>query len=157
MYLKRTKKIGTLFLIAAVLTFLLAGCTSKSASYTFALATGEMMKVELDTMDGYSLKQEEGRFYVENDGKRLLGGAFITEEAFDEYVALQDEPHITVLENGEEDTFSYSMYEYNDGSVIENNYLVWVFDANVGILIGGTSDAEATKTAFEKLNFSLDE
>lgn len=157
MYAKRTKKIGTLFLIAVALTCLLAGCTSKSASFTFALATGEMMKVELDTMDGYSLKQDEGRFYVENNGQQLLGGLFITEETFDEYVALQDEPHITVLENDEKDTFSYYFYEYNDGSVVENNYLVWVFDSNAGILIGGTSDAEITKAAFERLHFSLDE
>ena len=55
---------------------ILAGCTT-SAAYTFHIANGDAIKVSLDTSDGHSLKQNEGRFSVNREDQQILEGAFL--------------------------------------------------------------------------------
>lgn len=139
--------------VIALLACFLVACTS-SASYTFGVASGDMIKVTLDTSNGYSIKQDQGHFFVNNGENQVLEGVFLSEQAYDEYDLYG--PEITILEEDEKDTFYYYFFEYNDGVTIENNYLIWVFDSKTAVLIGGTSDMEETIAAFDSLTFTLD-
>lgn len=65
--MKRTKALFALLMTVVCL----AGCTSYM-SYTFKVSTGDEIKVKLDVSDGYELSQEDGQFYVEEDGDLML-------------------------------------------------------------------------------------
>lgn len=149
----KNTRIGTLLIFTIVMACILAGCTS-SASYTFNIANGDEIKVSLDTADGYSLKQDQGRFYVNYGDTQILEGAFLSEEGFDEYEL--DGPETTIIKDEEKEDFSYFFFEKTNESATRYFYLIWVNESETAVLIGGTADQSETEAAFERLAFSQD-
>ena len=60
------------------------------------------------------------------------------------------------MEDDEKDGFSYYFFEKTNESDTRYFYLIWVFESNTGVLIGGTADQAETKAAFDRLAFSPD-
>ena len=71
------KKTISILLILCMALGMFAGCTFKSSkNYTFDLATGDNVKVELSTSDGFGLRQKDGMFYVTYKDQDVLEGDF---------------------------------------------------------------------------------
>lgn len=71
------KRTISILLILCMTLCLFAGCKfTASKNYTFNLATGDNVKVELNTSDGFGLRQSDGMFYVTYNDRDVLEGDF---------------------------------------------------------------------------------
>ena len=138
------KKIISLAMIFSVL-LMITGCTSNKA-YTFTVETGDKIKVELDTTDGYDLSSDLP-FTISKDGNTLSQGTFITSSAKTDSLA-------KVIDEGSKDNIDYVFYSYNNS---EYNYVIKVKNSNTGILLGNPNSKEEAKTCFDLLTFSLEQ
>ena len=71
-----------------VALFALIGCTT-SKSFTYNVSTGDMIKVELDTSDGYDIASDLP-FTISKDDKTLSQGDFITLDGYKQYMEAVD-------------------------------------------------------------------
>ncbi len=146
------KKIISLAMIFSVL-LMITGCTSNKA-YTFTVETGDKIKVELDTTDGYDLSSDLP-FTISKDGNTLSQGTFITSSAYNKYVnSAKTDSLAKVIDEGSKDNIDYVFYSYNNS---EYNYVIKVKNSNTGILLGNPNSKEEAKTCFDLLTFSLEQ
>ncbi len=147
----KTKK-SYLYVLAVILTIALCACSiSTSMSYSFDVQTGDTIKVSLDTSDGMSLTQKDGRFAVIEDEETVLVGIFLHEEGYQSYLAIKGEQGMTVLEDTQKDGNTYYMYEIEGESGTEDNFVMRVQESKTGVLLASLSGREKAKKAFEKL------
>lgn len=138
--------------VISIVLFTLAGCTT-SKSYTFNVETGDAVKVELDTSDGYDLSSDLP-FTVSKDGKTLSQGTFIQGEYYEEYANTANTDSLAkVIDQGSNDDIEYVFYSYNDS---EYNYVIKVKDSHTGILLGNPNSKEEAEKCFELLTFTLE-
>ncbi len=137
--------------VAAVLCICLClTACSTSMAYTFTIETGDSVKVQLTTGDGYRLTQSDGNFYVSREGSTVLTGCFILGEAFPAYeeaVARDAE----ILETG--DDFYFYTIEGQAGR--EHNFLMLLPDSDTALLIASLSGEEEARAAFDRLTFEV--
>ena len=75
----------TMILSTILLILALCACeVTSSFSYSFDVATGDRIKVELDTSTGLDLSQKDGRFFVKEGEDKIVEGLFITRETYEE-------------------------------------------------------------------------
>ena len=78
------KKVFMSLAIIGVMLLTLTGCT-KSKSYTFTVETGDKVKVQLNTTDGYDLSSDLP-FTISKNGNTLSQGTFITTDGYNQYI-----------------------------------------------------------------------
>lgn len=150
-------KRGTMMLSAILLMLALCACEmTSSVSYSFDVATGDRIKVELDTSTGLALSQKDGRFYVKDGEEKLLEGLFITRETYEERLAMESSSEITTVEQSTADGNPYWMYEVEGGAGLETDCLLWVEGSDTGVLMGSLAGREKAQDAFAHLTFSVD-
>ena len=138
--------------IIGIMVLTLTGCT-KSKSYTFTVETGDKIKVELNTTDGYDLSSDLP-FTISKDGETLSQGTFITVSYYEQYVnAAKTDSLAKVIKESSTDDIEYVFYSYNDS---EYNYVIKVKNSNTGILLGNQNSREDAEKCFELLRFSLE-
>lgn len=132
----------------------LVGCEAHtSKSYTFNVDTGDRVKIELDTSDGYDLKQENSNFYVEKDDTTCVTGTFATAETWEYYsdIAYQDEEAEVLEHTDDKLIWTTESGEYD---------MVYMLNDKTGVVTMcelsdefSESDADAV---LAKLTFTLD-
>lgn len=152
---------GRLAVVSCLLVLVVSLCACRATtamSYTFNVSTGDKVEVELDTSEsGLKLKQEDGRFSIERDGKTVAYGAFGQAEDWDYYKEIigLDEYAKMISEN---DTRLVWM-EYASGGP-EYDMVEKVSDKTC-VFVGNTIDEENTEGAlqevFDRLLFRLSE
>ena len=147
--MKKTKALFALLMTVVCL----AGCTSYM-SYTFKVSTGDEIKVKLDVSDGYELSQEDGQFYVEEDGDLMLTGIFTTEEYWDYYTE-----NIPVAE-GCEVIKEDDLCGGNDGLVYtvedETNAILHVDGSDTYVMLGSIADSDDVLNVIASLTITAE-
>lgn len=134
-------------------TACLTGCTSH-ISYTFNVSTGDAIKVKLDTSDGYDLSQEDGQFYVKEDGELLVTGIFTTEEYWDYYtenIPLSEDCEVIKEDNlcGDNDGLVYTVED-------ETNAIFHVDDSDTYVMLGSVADSDVVLDVIDSLEITVD-
>lgn len=138
-----------------VLVCLLCACSfHTSQSYTFNVETGEAIKVELNTTDGYSLTQENGHFAIEKDDEVLVNGMFLTMDTYNQLRQIILETDLEVLEHQTSDLVEWIFYTVEGKAGIEHNYIIKL--SNTGIALGSLKDARTVKECFELLTLTVE-
>lgn len=146
------KKVFISFLLVGVILLTLTGCTT-TKSYVFSVETGDQIKIELNTTDGYDLSSDLP-FTISKDGETLSQGIFIDMSYYDAYVnAASTDSLAKIIDQGSKDEIEYIFYSYNDS---EYNYIIKVKNSNTGILLGNPNSQEEAERCFELLTFTLE-
>lgn len=142
-------------LLFAFICISLFGCNFKSnKSFTFNVETGNQIKVSLDTSDGYNLRQKNGKFYIEKEDKKITSGEFLKKEGYEYYLNEIKNSDIKIIEEDDNDTIEYLLYEEMTGRGLSHNYIILVKDSNTGILLSTIDDIEEYEEVFERLTFT---
>lgn len=149
--MKRYVSLWLMFLVV----FCLSACHT-SKSYTFQIENGEMIKVKLDTSDGYDLIQENGRFAVKKSDETILQGYFLTEDGFTQKEALILSSQEVEIKQTNEHPKLY-VYQYKGEAGLETDYLLQVENAKTGVIVGSLYSYEEANSAFEKMSFQKEE
>lgn len=136
-----------------VMVFCFGACT-KSFSYTFNVETGDQIKIQLDTSDGYKLSQKDGTFTVSLEDTELLMGVFLTEEMYGQYLEALNVDEVEILKESEQNGCTYTEYRFTGEDHVEHNFVCWVTGSNTGLIIAGTEEQSAAEAAFARLTFS---
>ena len=72
-----------MYMCALFAVFLILSACSDEKSYDFEMGNGEIIKVTMDTGNGYNLLAEGGSIIVQKDGKDILSGLIITNDGFE--------------------------------------------------------------------------
>ena len=146
------KKLFSSLLIIGLILIGVSGCKS-SKSFTFDVETGDKIKVELNTTDGYDLSSDIP-FVISKDNKTLSQGMFIKPEYYNYYIDLVNEDSdSTIIDSGSNSNIDYVFYSYNNS---EYNYIIKVKNSNTGILLGNDHSKQEAEKCFSLLTFSKD-
>lgn len=148
--MKRFLSVALVFLLALTL---LVGCSS-SKSYTFSIATGDNVKITLDTSNGLDLVQENGQFAVKSGDETIFAGAFIEADTYTQYINsinADGGEAITVIS---EDGYGV-FYTVNGAAGVEYDYITFLDGGNTGILMGSVSSQANAEAALASLTFEL--
>lgn len=147
------KKIIKTVLLLGVAMATLIGCTTSKA-FTYNVSTGDSIKVELDTSDGYDLTSDLP-FTISKDGKTLSQGSFITLDGYKQYLdAVDGDDKAQIIESDSRFGVTYTFYSYDDS---EFNYIIKVDGSKTGIILGNPNSKDEAKECFERLTFSVAE
>lgn len=154
------KKSMLVLLLALCLIFVFSACGSTQDSgakthkaYTFSVDTGDKIRVELETTDGYDLTSDLP-FEISKDGSAISQGTFIKAEQFESYAeAVNTDANAKVIEKATKDSNQYIFWSYNDS---EFNIVILINESNTGILLGNTISEDSARECFERLMISLD-
>lgn len=144
------KKFLTGILLSRMIFVLLAGCTTNK-SYTYAVETGDKIKITLDTTNGYSLSSDLP-FTVSKDDNPLSQGTFIQESYYEQYVNAANTQG-QIIDSGSDNNIEYVFYSYNNS---EYNYVIKIKNSNTALLLGNPNSEEEAKKCFELLSFNLE-
>lgn len=146
------KKALLSLILLCTFMFTLTGCNT-AKSYTFDVETGDKIKIELNTTDGYDLSSSLP-FTVSKDGSVLSQGTFITLDGYDDYVdRVNNDTNSTILDSGSINGVTYTFYSYND---TEFNYIIKIDNSNTALLLGNPNSQNEAQTIFELLTFSAE-
>lgn len=146
------KKALLSLILLCTFMFTLTGC-NMAKSYTFDVETGDKIKIELNTTDGYDLSSSLP-FTVSKDGSVLSQGTFITLDGYDDYVdRVNNDTNSTILDSGSMNGVTYTFYSYND---TEFNYIIKIDNSNTALLLGNPNSQNEAQTIFELLTFSTE-
>lgn len=140
------KKIFVILLSVMVIS----GCNAHtSKSYTYNVETGDKIKVELDTTNGYDLVDNEGKFKVKKDDKVISQAMFLTSEG---YASLTNAV-FDIADNEEikNDSLKCLYYETDGNAGREYNYLCWIEESNTGIVIASLEGKDKAEEVFNLL------
>lgn len=150
------RKFKATFIGMVLCVCVLAGCSSSSSmSITFSVATGDNIKVTLDTSDGLELSQADGGYTVTENGNDILQAVFVEQAFYQEYIeAVKTQEGVTINQEKSENGITYLSYSYNSQAGTENDFLIWIEGSNTGIVAGSLADLQTATRAFESISFS---
>lgn len=144
-------KILTVLITVMVMVWF-TGCNT-SLSYTYKVSTGDNVKIELDTTDGYSITSKVP-FEISKDGDVLSNGTFIDSKQYDSYVnVINSDENAKLLDESSNDNIKYVFWNYND---TEYNYVILIQESKTGIVLGNTVSEECAKEVFKRLKITLE-
>lgn len=154
-----SKKIITGVAVIAILVISLiglTGCTTKK-SFTYDVETGDKIKIEMNTTDGYDLTAELPIKFSKDD-KTISQGAFAKKEVYDTYYSsIKSQSNVKILEEKEDKKIEYFLYTtksaYNGKT--EYNYIIRIKDSSTCFMLGNNESEESARDIFEKLTFSV--
>lgn len=130
-----------------------AGNLSTRKAYTFKVDTGDQIKIEIDTTDGYDLTSEVP-FEILYEGEELSQGTFIEAADYEQYVeVVNSDPDAELIESGVKGLNQYIFWSYNNN---EFDIAILIGDSNTGILLGNVVSEESAKECFEKLTITVE-
>ena len=145
------KKILSLVMVMCVVIAMTACSGNTSMSFTFAVDTGDNVKLELDTTGGY-LRSANLPFAISHDDDILSQGTFVVGDAYAEYLELiESDDTANVIDSGEKNGFAYTMWNYADK---EFNYVIQLSD-DTAMVIGNNVSEESARECFDRLTISL--
>jgi hypothetical protein len=145
------KKIASILSIIFVLV-LLTGCTT-SKSYTYNVETGDKVKIELNTTNGYDLTSKLP-FTIYKGDNTLSQGTFITMDGYNQYIdVVNRDPDSKILDNGNKNGITYTFYSYKNE---EFNYIIKINNSNTGLLLGNPNSRKEAEEVFDRLTFSIE-
>lgn len=128
--------------VALIMVLLCACNANTSKSFTFNVSTGDKVKVELNTTDGYDLKVEDSVFHACKGETTVVSGTFGTEEDWEYYCdALETDENADVIET----TSSKLLWKYNGEAGTEYDMILKVSDKTV-VFVGGLIDDETPES-----------
>ena len=138
----------TALLVAA----LLFGCEmSSSKAYTYAVDTGDSIKVSLNTKDGYDLSSGDP-FAISYNGEVLSQGTFMQAEAYEQFEdAVKNDENAQLLDSGVKDGNTYIFWSFNG---VEFNYAILVGDSDTTVVLGNNVSEESAKECFARLTIT---
>ena len=146
-------KIVTKLAVLAIILLVLTGCTTYKA-YTFEVKTGDDIKVQLKTNDGYDITSDVP-FSIKKDDKTLSNGIFITIDSYDTYVSTaKSDSRANIIETSSKGDIEYVFYSYNDTNDNEWNYIIKVKDSKTGLILGNNNSKESAKEVFDRLTIT---
>ena len=146
------KNVFLFSIIFGVALLILTGCTTNK-SYTYSVETGDKIKIELNTTDGYDMSSSLP-FTISKDNETLSQGTFIYESYYDEYVnAAKTDSLAKIIDTGSNDNIEYVFYSYNDS---EYNYIIKVKNSNTGIILANQNSQDKAEKCFNLLTFKLE-
>lgn len=147
---KKIVSVVVLGIILILLVFTLTGCTS-SMSFIYNVSTGDQIKVQLDTSNGYKISSKVP-FEITKDDTILSQGTFITIDGYEQYAnAIGSDSVVKIIDRGEKENIEYIFYSYNN---TEFNYIIKVLNSNTGILIGNNQSQQSAEECFKRLTIS---
>lgn len=151
---KNIKKLCLLLIMVLMIT----GCKFHSSkSYVFKVATGDNVKVTLDTSDGYDLIQSDSKFTITKDDEELSQGFFVYENAYKQYIDnIYSQDGITILNEDQKDNLDYVFYQTDGKAGIERNYIIWIKYSNTGIVLASLENEDTARKVFELLTFEVE-
>lgn len=145
------KKVMCLVMAIIMVVSMTACGGNSSLSFTFAVNTGDNVKIELDTTDRYSLSSDIP-FVVSHKGDVLSQGTFIIGDGYETYVNLiESDKDASVIDSGEKDGYEYTMWQYANK---EWNYAIRISEATA-IIIGNNVSEESAREVFSRLTISI--
>ena len=109
------------------------GKANTNKAYTYSVATGDSVKIQLDTSDNYDISSDLP-FQITKAGEVLSEGTFIQGEMYSQYVeSVQGDEKAKVIDSGNVGENEFLFWEYNNS---EYNYAILVGDSKTGILLG---------------------
>ena len=133
---------------------LIAGCASRSSmAYTYNVETGDSVRIELNTKDGYSMTSSMP-FSISKDGEDLMQGSFMNEDGYDLYWdAVSNDPNAKNIQEGTTpEGNKYFSWNFKDQ---EFNYCVQVNGGKCGIILGCIVSPEVSKECFSRLSITI--
>lgn len=144
------KKFLSLFVVVVIVLVTLTGC-STSRSYTWDVATGDKIKIKLDTTEGYNMTSDVP-FTISKDDVTLTQGTFITIDGYNQYMdAVNNDVTARVIDSGSKNGVTYTFYTVNN---LEFNYIIKINDSNTCVLLGNRNSQKEAEDVFNKLFFS---
>lgn len=144
------KRFLSLFVVVVIALVTLTGC-STSKSYTWDVATGDTIKIKLDTTGGYNMTSDVP-FTISKDDVTLTQGTFITIDGYNQYMdAINNDTTARVIDSGSKNNVTYTFYTVNNS---EFNYLIKINDSNTGVLLGNGNSQKDAEDVFNRLFFS---
>lgn len=139
--------------IGLMACLILSACSFEtSKSFTFSVETGDNIKVELRTSDGYDMDSNVP-FTVTKDGEDVARGTFLYGSSYEEYrTAYESTEDATLLDEGEKDGNSYYAYSLPE----EIDYFVYVADSDTVVVIASINGDEAAADVFNALTFTCE-
>lgn len=133
----------------------LSACDVKtSASLTFHVETKDDIKITLDTTDGYSLSQDEGRFKIEKEDEVMMQGIFLTTEGYQTYYdKIQTATEANIHEEGKQSDNPYLFYEVEGEAGREENFLLSIDGSNTHVIIASLLPKDEAIKIFQLLQF----
>lgn len=142
------------------LIFSASGCWYKTTTtYRYDLETGERVYLQVETGTEKSDKRYELEvgppIVVLCNGETVSEGVFLSKIGYDEYInAVEYDQRVSNAEFGRKDGNDYLYWEYDANNGTKYNYVIWVEDAEVGVLLHNTISEESAKECFSRLHFS---
>ncbi|MDD6175370.1 MAG: hypothetical protein PUC59_06390 [Firmicutes bacterium] len=148
--MKRVLRISVLGVLFCVL---LCACRT-NMSVTYSVATGDSIRITLDTTDGCQMSGQSP-FLISKNGVVLGTGIFLTMEDYSAYLSAVQEggENIRVIEEGNRDGSDYIFYRCEGENSTEYDFLLKVKDSHTGILLGCETSQELAEACFEALTF----
>lgn len=144
------KKILSSLVFATALLLTVTGCSTNKA-FTWDVATGDKIKIQLETTDGYDITSELP-FAVSKGGETLSQGTFVTIDGYNQYMnAVKIDSNAKVIDNGTKNGVTYTFYSVNNS---EFNYLIKIDNSNTGILLGNPNSQAEAEEVFNRLTIS---
>lgn len=150
------RKIKAIIVSLLLSVCILTGCgSSGSMSITFAVGTGDNIKVTLDSSDGMGLRQSGSGFAVSEDGEDILQAFFVEESVYLQYIeAVYTQEGVTINQEKTENGITYLSYSYNGEAGVENNFIVWIDGTSTGVVAASLADLQTASEAFRSITFS---
>ena len=146
-------KIISKLVVLGIILLVLTGCTTHKA-YTFAVKTGDNIKVKLKTNDGYDITSDVP-FSIKKDNKTLSNGIFITIDSYDTYVSnAKNDSKANIIETSSKGDIEYVFYSYSNTDDNEWNYIIKVKDSKTGLIIGNPNSEKEAKEVFDRLTIT---
>ena len=123
---------------------------------TFALETGDEVKVEFNTTDGYNIIKDVP-FEITLNNETQTVGTFITKDMVAEHVKLiaSGDPNAEFIETDVKDGTEYTFWSYDNEEYKEYNIVASIKDSNIGILLGNPISEESARECFDRLTISM--
>lgn len=144
------KKVLSSLVFAATILLTVTGCSTNKA-FTWDVATGDKIKIKLETTDGYDITSDVP-FTISKDGETLSQGTFITIDGYNQYMnAVDNDSTANVIDSGTKNGITYTFYSVNNS---EFNYIIKIDGSNTGILLGNPNSQSEAEEIFNRLTIS---
>ena len=147
------KKFFALFM-ALCLTLALVACKT-STSVTYAVDTGDKIKVSLDTQTGFRLDSGDS-YIISKDDTEYLEGKFGIADTYKVYAAyIAEDDAVELLEEGEKDGNPYLFYNVPASEMggDEYDYIVKIAGSETCAVLCSVYSEEGAREAFNALSF----
>ncbi len=116
--------------------------------------TGDKIRVEVDTSDGWSVEEKSEIMQVSKDGEPVLQAIAYARDYYNITLnQLKLTGGMTILEESEKDGNSYTLYEYN-AEMTSYVYIIKVKNTDSCVVIEGLKDKELTEEGFSRVKLS---